>query len=142
METLTKPAISRGCSFPIAFQAIGDMDLWVEEVGKKWAVDENALFRARVCITEIAANVVEHGQVNSADGTIDLELRNKLPVLEIEISAPGVEFDPTKAPPISIEDDRVGGRGLRLVRAYANSLHYRRVGQRNVITFALNLKSN
>jgi phosphoserine phosphatase RsbU/P len=142
MGTLTKPAISRGCSFPIAFQAICDMDLWVEQVGKKWAVDDRALFRARVCISELATNVIEHGQVDPADGTIDLELRNKMPTLEIEISAPGIEFDPTIVPAKPIDKDRIGGLGLHLVRAYANSLRYRRVGQRNVITFALAPKAN
>ncbi|HLQ91028.1 MAG TPA: ATP-binding protein [Xanthobacteraceae bacterium] len=142
MGTLTHATISKGCRFPISLQALGDIDLWLEAVGKNWDVDDRALFRARVCVSELAANVIEHGRVQSNDGTIDLELRNKLPALEIEISAPGVAFDPTTAPPIPLDEDRIGGRGLHLVRTYANSLLYRRIGQRNVITFALTPKSN
>src|SRR3954451_3148798 len=84
----------------------------------------------------------EHGQVDPADGTIDLELRNKMQTLEIEISAPGIEFDPTIVPTSPIDRNRIGGLGLHLVRACANSLRYRRVGQRNVITFALAPKAN
>jgi anti-sigma regulatory factor (Ser/Thr protein kinase) len=142
METVIDATISRGCSFRITPEALGDMDVWLDKIGNNWAVDERTLFRARVCVSELAANVLEHGQVGSADGSIDLELRNKLPALEVEFSSPGVAFDPTKAPQVPPSYDRIGGRGLHLVRSYAHSLRYRRVGHRNVITFALTSKSN
>ena len=142
METVIDATISEECSFPITPAALGDIDQWLEEFGKKWGVNERTLFRARVCVSELAANVLEHGQVGLADGTIDLKLRNKLPALEIEFSAPGVAFDPTTAPPIPPSHDRIGGRGLHLVKTYVNSMRYRRVGRRNVITFALTSKSN
>jgi len=124
-------------SFPVTLDAFGEMDDWIEETCRNWAIDDRTLFRARVCVSELAANVVEHGHVEHHDDTMDLELRNKPSTFENEISAPGVELDPTRAPPVDLSNDRIGGRGLKLVRAYAQPLCYRRVGHRNVITLTL-----
>jgi anti-sigma regulatory factor (Ser/Thr protein kinase) len=111
------------------------MDNWIKGIGERWGLDDHTLFRARVCVSELASNIVEHGRVRPDAGGIMLELRLKKPGLEIEISDPGVAFDPVAAPPTEI--DGVGGRGLRLVRAYVVALSYRRYQDRNVLTLQL-----
>jgi anti-sigma regulatory factor (Ser/Thr protein kinase) len=120
------------------FQATPDgvvaMDNWIEEVGERWGLDDRALFRARVCVSELASNIVQHGRVRPDAGDIMLELRLKKPGLEIEISDPGIAFDPVAAPPTEFDSEGVGGRGLRLVRAYAVTLAYRRHQDRNILT--------
>jgi serine/threonine-protein kinase RsbW len=110
------------------------MDDWIEGVGERWGLDDRMLFRARVCVSELASNIVEHGRVRPDAGDIMLELRLKKPGLEIEISNTGIAFDPVAAPPTEFDSDRVDGRGLRLVRAYAIALSYRRYQDRNILT--------
>jgi anti-sigma regulatory factor (Ser/Thr protein kinase) len=121
------------------FRATSDgvvaMDDWIEGVGERWGIDDRTLFRARVCVSELAGNIVEHGGVRRGAGDIVLELRRVKPMLEIEISDPGVAFDPVAAPPTELAGE--GGRGLRLVRAYALSLSYRRNQDRNIVTLQL-----
>jgi anti-sigma regulatory factor (Ser/Thr protein kinase) len=87
-----------------------------------WGLGYRTLCRVRICVGELASNIVEHGRVRPDAGEIMLELRLKKPGLEIEISDPGVAFDPVAAPPTEIDREGVGGRGLRLVRAYAAAL--------------------
>jgi anti-sigma regulatory factor (Ser/Thr protein kinase) len=116
---------------------IAAMDSWIEGVGERWGVDDRTLFRARVCVSELANNIVEHGRIRADADEIRLELRRMKPGLEIEISDPGVAFDPVAAPPAEFDSDGIGGRGLRLVRAYARALSYRRNQDRNIVTLQL-----
>jgi anti-sigma regulatory factor (Ser/Thr protein kinase) len=139
---LVADAVAEWRNFPIARDAVAEMDRWIEGIGQRWDIHERVLFRARVCVSELATNVVEHGHGQSPTDSIRLELRHKPPALEIEISDPSAAFDPVTAPPVEDDEDRIGGRGLRLVRAYAHSLSYRRVRDRNVVILQLVPKSD
>jgi anti-sigma regulatory factor (Ser/Thr protein kinase) len=134
-------AVVEARNFPIAPDAVAEMDRWIEEIGAQWGIEERTLFRARVCVSELAANVIEHGRVKSTTEVIRLELRHKPPLLEIEFSDSGMAFDSVAAPPIEEDGERFGGRGLRLVRAYTHALAYRRIHDRNVLTLQLVPKS-
>jgi anti-sigma regulatory factor (Ser/Thr protein kinase) len=129
-------ATAEARSFPATPDSIVEMDGWIEGIGARWEIDDRVLFRARVCVGELAANLLEHGKP-AADGAIDLVLRHKPPGLEIELSDSGAAFDPAAAPEIESESDRIGGRGLRLVRSYAQSIVYRRAKDRNIIVLRL-----
>lgn len=113
------------------------MDGWIESVGERWGIDHRTLFRARVCVSELAANIVEHGGIAPSGGEIIIKLRHLKPELEIEISDPGRAFDPSDPARIGPGPEEIGGRGLRLVRAYARALSYRRQEGRNIVTLQL-----
>jgi anti-sigma regulatory factor (Ser/Thr protein kinase) len=130
-------AIDEARDFPVAQQAVAEMDRWIEEVGQRWGIDERILFRARVCVSELAANVIEHGCAQATDEPIRIGLRCRPPAFEIEFSDPGREFDPFLAQSIQPDDERVGGRGIKLIRSFASASSYRRVSGRNVITLQL-----
>jgi anti-sigma regulatory factor (Ser/Thr protein kinase) len=125
------------CAFAATAEAVVAMDGWIESVGKRWGIDERTLFRARVCVSELAANVVEHGGVAPGAGKIIIALRPTKPTLEIEMSDPGKPFDPFDPARVESEPREIGGRGLRLVRAYAQRLAYRRDDDRNIITLQI-----
>lgn len=117
--------------------AIVDLDAWVESVGTRWGLDQRTLFRARLCISELATNIMEHGRITPDLESIVLTLRHCPPGLEIELSDPGPTFNPVTAPAVELDSDRLGGRGLHLVRSYAEAMTYERAQDRNVVTFRL-----
>jgi anti-sigma regulatory factor (Ser/Thr protein kinase) len=123
--------------FQITPDAISEMDSWIEGIGQRWGIDPRVVFRARVCISELAANVLEHGRITRGVDTILVELRHRPPGIEIEFSDPGTAFDLVAAAPIEPKPERAGGRGLRLVRSYAQKLTYCRSQNRNVISLQL-----
>lgn len=127
-------------SFQAGPEGISAVDAWVEEIGQRWRVDEKVSFRARLCIAEIAANVVEHGAI-SEPAEFTVTLRRRGTDLDVEFADSGQPFDPTAAadisPPQSIESARIGGLGLHLVRSFASDLTYRRDGSHNHLTFRL-----
>src|SRR5262245_21485405 len=132
---LAATAVAEARSFPATAEGIVEIDNWIEDAGKRWGIDERTVFRARICMSELVSNAVEHGHA-SPESAIDLELRHRPPGLEIELSDAGNAFDPVTAT-VTTNSEYLGGRGLLLVRSYAKTISYRRNGSRNVVTLQL-----
>jgi anti-sigma regulatory factor (Ser/Thr protein kinase) len=111
---------------------ISELDGWIEHVGGSWRVLDDVVFRARICVAEVAANLMEHGRAGPDGDRITVVLRQDETTLEIELTDTGRPFDPT-APAAGTSPDSLGGRGLRLLRAYAAAMSYRRAAGRNIL---------
>src|SRR5580704_722781 len=85
-------------AFHASAAEIGEIDRWVEELGAQWGMPERTVFRARVCIAEIAANVIEHGATRPDGDQIIITLRNQAPAVEIEFADTGKAFNPVGPP--------------------------------------------
>jgi anti-sigma regulatory factor (Ser/Thr protein kinase) len=111
---------------------ISAADSWIEEVGQRWGIAERTTFRARICVAEIAANVLEHGASSSRPAEFGVTLHRRGNGLDVEITDSGRPFDLTTAPageaPRTLEAAQVGGLGLHLVRSYAEDISYRHDG--------------
>ncbi|HYW61459.1 MAG TPA: ATP-binding protein [Xanthobacteraceae bacterium] len=133
----------------VSAQGVVALDAWVESVGRRWGRSERTVFAARLCIAELAGNVVEHGGATSAEDHIIVTLHCRSNGIGIEFLDTGAPFDPTgsavvaksaaksgaksAAQPAPSGSATEGGRGLMLVRAYAKNLSYRRDGLYNRI---------
>ena len=110
---------------------ISELDGWIERIGASWRLSEDVVFRARVCIAEIAANLIEHGRTRPEGDELSVVLHPDGTAIEIELTDTGRAFDPTLEPGISAGG--LGGRGLRLLHAYAAAISYRRDAGRNIL---------
>jgi anti-sigma regulatory factor (Ser/Thr protein kinase) len=122
-------------TFRVSPEAISAVDTWIEEIGNRWGIDERTAFGARLCVAEIATNVLEHGAGPGEPAEIAVTLRRRGGGLDIDIADSGRPFDPTSKPdtalPETLEEAAIGGLGLRLVRAYASEIAYHHDGVRN-----------
>jgi len=128
-------------TFRVTPDGISAADAWIEEVGRNWGIAERTAFGARICVAEIAANVLEHGAAPEGQAHLGVTLRRRDSGLDVEITDSGRPFDPTTVPerPVSdsIEAAQIGGLGLRLVRSYASEVTYRHDGICNRLTLHL-----
>ena len=110
-----------------------------EDFAHDAGLDARGGARLAVVVEELVSNAVRHG----ADGgsiAIDLELSAGDDEIGLSLIDDGVAFDPTTDRAFSGPDAETGGGvGLALVRAWANSLVYRREDGRNVIELRLRL---
>ncbi len=120
---------------------VGALDAWVEQVAAHWGKTQGTAFRTRLCIAELAANVVEHGIARSSDDKMVVALYQYHDGIGIEFLDSCAPFDPTqdtvKTKVESIESMDPGGRGLMLLRAYAENLAYRNDGTCNCVTMKI-----
>ena len=124
--------------FPAGPDAIAAADDFLGDFGKTNAIPERVLFRARVCVAELMANALEHGQASpDADCfTISAEW-NGCSTLDVEFTDTTAPFDPTRhegAPDSAPYSGSEGGRGLRLMRGLASGSRYRHDGERNRVS--------
>jgi len=108
----------------VTLEGVTAIDTWVEQIASNWGLSEEAVFGARLCIAELAANVLEHGVTRSSDDQITITIDRMSNGIEVEFMDSRERFDPTAPLSLPEESDSSGGRGLVLLRAYARDLSY------------------
>ena len=128
-------------SFGVTSAEIGAIDDWVEQIGRAWGARERTVFRARLCIAELAANVLEHSVPKSGSAPLVVTLSRLNDGIGIEFRDSCAPFDPraqvAARSEASIETAREGGRGLRLLQTYAKELSHCHDGSGNRVTLKI-----
>ena len=128
-------AISSGPqSFLLDRDGITAADVFIERFEQRHGVASALVFRARVCVAELAANALEHGATPGRVDELLLELHWAAPSeLSISYADSSRPFDPTAegAVPAALDLERGGGSGLRLLRQFVRASSYSHDGQHN-----------
>jgi anti-sigma regulatory factor (Ser/Thr protein kinase) len=92
-------------------------------------------------LEETLLNAARHAFPDGGQHAIDVAVRVEADEVVLEFGDDGIEFDPrarpSPAPASCLADATVGGLGLRLVRANARRIDYRRDAGRNALTIAV-----
>lgn len=92
-------------------------------------------YRVQLAIEEILTNAIKYGFDDGKPHAAEFSLRRDGEELVLEISDDGKPFDPTQAPPpklnAALEERRIGGLGVYLVRTMMDEIAYRRSDGRN-----------
>jgi anti-sigma regulatory factor (Ser/Thr protein kinase) len=96
-------------------------------------------YHAELVFEEIAANIVNHGTRGGRELEVCVTVEARPEAIVLTFEDAGVPFDPCAqreaAPPRSLEDERIGGFGLMLVRRVTTALEYQRTANgRNRLT--------
>lgn len=94
-------------------------------------VPSAAGYRLRLVIEELLANLIMHGQFDGAPPPAKVSVAIGDDALLLTIDDASSPYDPREAPepeaPPSLDDDRIGGLGLSLVRRMAEIRSYQRL---------------
>ena len=101
-------------TFSVTVDGIAAMDTWLEHLADQWKLSEKAAFGARLCLAELAANVLEHGTARSSGGdhiivTVD-RLRDGI---EVEFRDLAGELRPDESTPPAGNPRQRRGSGSR-----------------------------
>ena len=96
------------------------------------------LYHAELVLEELATNVIRHGGAGGPDAhPIELGVCVSGEEIILTIEDDGAHFNPLLAPeplqPSRIEDARIGGLGIRMVRQAALGMQYERRAERNTV---------
>ena len=121
---------------PVAIAGLtGDVADFLRGAG----VDARAVHHVALVIEEILTNVATHGGSPEAQATVAIEVQPDR--ISGEIGDCGKPFDPRSGPypdiMAPIEERRIGGLGLHLVRKLTSVLDYRRDGKQNRTAFCI-----
>ena len=110
----------------------------VEKIGEQEDWPQELVFRVNLALEELGLNIINYGHDEGLH-EIEFTVTSQAEAVTIEISDDGRPFDPLSDAPVpdvsaSIEDRRIGGLGVHLVRTMMDELRYQRVRGRNHIT--------
>lgn len=92
-------------------------------------------YAAQLAVEEILSNVIRHAYPEPGRHVITVHVRAGDGQFELNVVDDGREFDPSSAPEVDLdvplEERRVGGLGIHLVRKMAREIRYRRTVGRN-----------
>ena len=131
---------------PAELSAMECLPAWIERLAGKWAVDNRTHYAIHLCLEEAVSNVIRHGYAGNSDGNIVTISCCEAPsghlLFTVEDTAP--LFDPLSTSPAPLLDAdggiHIGGRGLDLLRGFANSLTYEPISGRNRLHIGFALK--
>jgi len=134
MNTIELPAIMDNLEEGIDFILAG-----IEQAG----VDQKMLFQLRLACEEVIVNVINYAYPDSK-GSMQISYDISDNELEVVVSDSGVHFNPiNKEDPdlsIPLEDRKIGGLGIFLVRNIMDQVEYSREDGRNILTMRKVLK--
>lgn len=120
--------------------AIGEATSWLGELAEAGGWPDAMRFGLELSLEEALTNVVLHG-FKGVDHAPDIRIEcYGMPQdrVAVRIVDNGIAFDPTRVRepdvPASIEDAKIGGHGVQLMRNFLESLSYERVGDQNRLT--------
>lgn len=123
----------------VDIQETGRLTQMVRQFGRRHQMPEETVFKISLSIDELITNIVLHGTDSEPQAhEIVLHLRISDGEVEARIEDDGRAFNPLELPVPDIEAPLshrpLGGMGIHLVRTLMDQIHYRRIGQRNVLT--------
>jgi serine/threonine-protein kinase RsbW len=106
-------------------------------------ISEDEMFNVRLVLDEAIINVIVHGFDDAAEHEIRVSLKLDDSVLAIHIDDDGIEYNPLDAPlprfDLPIEQRRIGGLGVHIMRTLARRVEYRRSEGRNNLDIQMNI---
>jgi serine/threonine-protein kinase RsbW len=120
---------------------IARMTALMERFCAQNGLSEDDSFNIHLVLDESVINVIVHGYEDAADHDIHVRLQLQNAVVTIEIEDDGIPYNPLDAPEprfdLPIEQRRIGGLGVHIIKTLARSVEYKRENDRNYLTIAL-----
>ena len=117
------------------------LERWLAGLLEQWGIKPEAGFRVDLVINEAVTNVVRHAYPEDTTQTLSLSLTDTPGGVIIEIVDGGIPFNPFDAPEMAsarnLEEASIGGRGIHLMKAFADDYDYSRVSGQNRLTLVI-----
>ena len=96
-------------------------------------------------LEELVTNIIFYGYTDEAPHEIHILFATDGQQIKLEISDDARAFNPLQAAEpdmnASIEDMKIGGLGIHLVKKIMDDIQYQRVDDKNILTLTKNLSS-
>jgi len=116
---------------------------WLQSLGEQFHFSHDDQYRMDLCLEELVTNIVNHSDAQYANQPIELHAfinDHSVTLSFVDQCAP---FDPLSLPPPAVaetlEEFKIGGQGVHLVREFSDACRYERSDNRNKLELEFKL---
>lgn len=111
---------------------------FLEELTEEFLFTEELGFQINLALEELVVNIISYGYQEQRESEIHISFHQEDGRLRIVLQDDARAFNPLEVPEpdleVSLEDRKIGGLGVFLVRKLFDHLSYERQGEHNVLT--------
>ncbi len=104
-------------------------------------LSDDVTCRLKVIADEIVSNIINYSQSENIGGGIIVTINKKNNDIKVKIIDSGKQFNPLMLamPDVeaSLNDRKIGGLGIYIVRQFAKEVRYQRRDEQNILTIVL-----
>ncbi len=118
----------------------------LEDFGQKIGLSKKLIFEINLALDELFTNIISYGFKDDDEHTIKITMTPRQKVLCLCIEDDGVPFNPIdfETPDVacSVENCKIGGLGIHIIRKLMDDICYRRCDDKNILTLKKNLSND
>ena len=122
---------------------LDNLCLNLETLGEKIGLSKKLVFEINLALDELFTNIISYGFSDEEEHTIKVTITPQNDEICLCIEDDGIPFNPTEfdAPDVacSVENCKVGGLGIHIIRKLMDDICYQRCGDKNILTLKKNL---
>jgi anti-sigma regulatory factor (Ser/Thr protein kinase) len=123
---------------------MSQVPVWIERLAPQHAIPADTQFAMNLCLEEVLSNVIRHGYGGQSDRYIVIQFLNpKDGYFVFLVEDEASHFNPLEAPELpaigALDEERVGGLGIRLLRQFASALEYQATPTGNRLTMGFSV---
>jgi len=119
------------------------MSLWLTGSLGRYGLSRELQFRFDLCANEAVTNIISYGFPANGEHQILLRLSVEQGKAVLEIEDDGIAFNPLHVPehiqPENLNEAKIGGLGIDLIRHYMDDVDYARTQNINKLSMQINL---
>jgi len=108
-----------------------------EEIGQSIGVSDKSVFELNLALDELFTNIISYGFQDNHEHIIKIRITVEGDQLQMRIEDDGVPFNPleSKTPDFQcgIEECKIGGLGIHLIKKLMDDVQYQRVADKNIL---------
>jgi len=118
----------------------------LERIGAALRIPRRLLFEINLALDELFTNIISYGYADRSEHVIRVRFSSEDDLLTVVLEDDGIPFNPVeRLPPelpCSLEECKVGGLGIHLVKNLMDDVVYSRSGNKNVLTLKKTIEKN
>ena len=126
-------------SIPSLIENIQVIESFIDNAKDTFEINDDLYGNIMISVTECISNAIVHGNQSDAAKMVHLELQMEPGLLSCSIEDEGSGFDFTNLPdPTEPEHiEKIGGRGIFLMRHLSDEVKFEKGGKKTVLSFYL-----
>ncbi len=127
-------------SIPSLIENIKIIESFIDNAREKFEINDDIYGNIMISVTECISNAIIHGNESNKDKLVHLELLIEDELLKFIIQDEGQGFDFTEQQdPTSPENiEKIGGRGIFLIKHLTDDVKFEEGGKKTVLFFYMN----